>query len=297
MSKIEKGGFRSAIYRVTVSVALVALTSLAGYSQQKGKGCLPTNPLSAESLAYAPGEKLTFSIHYKWGPINADVANATLNLEETTLNGRNVYYARLFGKNAKVYDPFFKMREDFRTWFSPEGMVPRRFTRDTKEGNWYSTNDYDFKWEESSPYITASLDSKRKGPRTEELPLADCMFDVISLFYYARNLDFDAVEQNVRYPMTFAVDDDICNIYFIWKGREIINVKGIGAVRTMKFTVKLVAGDVFGDDEDADGTMWFTDDDNRLLVYFETPIRIGAVSGRLASYDGLKNPFSSIVAK
>ena len=283
--------------RMMAAAAILFVDAVNGFSQDKGPGCLPTRDLTPESLAYAPGEKLTFSVHYVWGPINADVANATLNLEETTLGGRQVYYARLFGKNAKIYDPFFKMREDFRSWFSPEGMVPRRFTRDTKEGNWFSTNDYVFRWNTPSPYIEASLDSKRKGPRTEEMPLSDCMYDVISLFYYARNLDFDAIQQDVKYPMTFAVDDDICNIYFIWKGREVIKIKGIGEVKTMKFIVKLVAGDVFGEDEDADGTMWFTDDDNRLLVYFETPIRIGYISGRLSAYDGLKNPFSSIVSK
>ncbi|MBR6415788.1 MAG: DUF3108 domain-containing protein [Bacteroidales bacterium] len=295
MSDRFYSGLLSAIFRFSASALLCALTVIPGISQTRAKTCIPTNELTPAHLAYAPGEKLTYSIHYKWGPINADVANATFDLTQTTLNGQEVYHVKLFGKNSKVYDPFFKMREDFRTWFSPEGIVPVRFTRDTKEGNWFSTNDYNFKWNTSSPHIEASLDSKRKGPRVEELPLTDCTFDVLSLFYYARNLDFDAVKKDVKYPVTFAVDDDICNIYFIWKGRETINVKGIGKVKTMKFVVKLVAGDVFGDDENADGTMWFTDDDNRLLVYFETPIRIGAISGRLASYEGIRYPFSAKV--
>jgi len=296
MKSNAKSYFRPSALRLA-GVAVLLMVASPLFSQEKPSGCLPTRPLSPETLAYAPGENLTYTIHYVWGPINADVANATMNIEETTLNGHQVYYARLFGRNAKFYDPFFKMREDFRTWFSPEGMIPRRFTRDTKEGNWFSTNDYVFRWNSSSPYIEASLDSKRKGPRTEEMPLSDCMYDVLSLFYYARNLNFDEVGKDVKYPMTFAVDDDICNIYFIWKGRETINVKGIGTVRTMKYVVKLVEGDVFGDDKDAAGTIWFTDDDNRLMVYFETPISVGRITGRLTSYEGIKYPFSSLAVK
>ena len=39
----------------------------------KGPNCIPVKSLEENKLAYKAGEKLTFSIHYKWGAINSDV--------------------------------------------------------------------------------------------------------------------------------------------------------------------------------------------------------------------------------
>lgn len=52
-------------------------------------------------------------------------------------------------------------------------------------------------------------------------------------------------------------------------------IKGLGTVMTMKFKASLIAGQVFNGDEDL--TIWVTDDDNRIPVYAESPIRVGRV--------------------
>ena len=41
--------------------------------------------------------------------------------------------------------------------------------------------------------------------------------------------------------------------------------------------------------------MWFSDDENRILVCFETKVRWGAIDGRLCSYENLNHPFSSLI--
>ena len=250
-------------------------------------------PLKSGALPYDGGERMSFVIHYKWGIINADVASASISLENAVLDGRPGFAASIFGQNARLFDSFFKMREDFRSWFLADGFEPVRFTRDTREGSYYSLNDYAF--DPDARVIRADLDSKSKGKRSMELPLTDCTFDVLSLFYYARNLDFSAVQPGRKYPLTFAIDDDICNIFFIYKGLETLDVKGLGKVRTRRFTVSLASGEVFGDDVEAAGDLWFTDDENRLLVWFDTPIRIGHIYGRITAWDGLKHPFDALV--
>ena len=272
---------------------LLALSVPALPASGPRSSCLPLKGTSRAELPYDGGERMSFVIHYKWGIINADVASATLSLDTDELNGRPVFAATAFGQNARKFDPFFKMREDFRSWFSPDGWEPLRFTRDTKEGNYYSLNTYAF--DRSAGVIRADLDRKGRGKETVDLPLTDCTFDVLSLFYFARNLDLSAVTPGRKYPLTFAIDDDICNIYFIYKGLEVKNIKGVGKVRTRRFTVKLASGEVFGEDTEAAGDMWFTDDDNRLLVWFDTPIRAGHIYGRITDWDGLKHPFDALL--
>lgn len=254
--------------------------------------CMPLRPLSKDNLAFKGGENLSYKINFKWGAINSDVASASLTLEETTLNGKKVYASRLFGQTAKFYDKFFKLREDFRSWFLADGLSPQKFARDTREGKYWCTNDYRFVWNAAQPYVSAEIESSRKPRFSKEIPLDSCTFDVMTLFYTARNMDMDKVNVGHPYPMTFAVADDVFTVYFVFKGREDKEIKGLGTVKAMKFSVEVVEGDFFTGDSDL--TLWFSDDENRIPVCFEAPLKIGMVSGRLAAAEGLAHPFSSL---
>ena len=141
----------------------------------------------------------------------------------------------------------------------------------------------------------ADFFTSRSGQRKDHIPLDHCTYDLPALFFMARNMDFDAVAPGVRYPMTFAIDDDVYNVYFILLGRETRKIKGLGTVKTIKFAAKLLAGEVFTGEEDM--IIWISDDDNRIPLMFEAPILVGTASGRLAEYSGLKHPFTALVSK
>lgn len=254
--------------------------------------CMPLRPMTGENLAFKGGESLSYKINFKWGAINSDVAKATLTLEETTLNGKAVYASRLFGQTAKFYDSFFKLREDFQSWFSVSDLAPQKFYRDTREGKYRCTNDYRFVWNAAEPHISADIWTTRAPRFVKDIPLDRCTFDVMTLFYTARNMDMSRVRAGEKYPMTFAVADDVYTVYFVYLGKEDKAVKGLGTVRSMKFTVEVVEGDVFTGESDL--TLWFSDDDNRIPVCFEAPLKIGMVAGRLETAEGLRHQFTSL---
>ena len=281
---------------IFVAMSLWTAAPAESLEPLKGANCIPVKSLAEKDLAYKVGENLEFVIHYKWGAINSDVAKAYVKLDTTTLNGVPVFHCSVNGRTARFYDMFFKVREDFQSWFTREGVVPVKFYRDSREGNYWSTNRYDYMWNpEESRHIRAEIETSRRPVRTEEIPLAGCTYDLPSLFYMARNMNFSKVKPNVKYPMTFAIDDDIYNVYFIWLGKEKKYIKGIGTVQTMKFAAKLIAGDVFGSGQDM--FVWITEDDNRIPVYFEAPLRVGTASGRLSGWKNLKYPFDSRISK
>ena len=273
-------------------LAVIPLTAQEN-SVSGSTACVPVKDVSFKELAYGPGEKMYFTMHYKWGAINSDVGHATVGLDTLTFNGRKAFCCKVTGRTTKFYDIFFRVREDFRSWFTRDGLVPLKFTRDTQEGRYEARNTYLFDWSEPDPHIDADIYSTRRGQRSMVIPLTRCTFDLPSLFFYARNMDFDNIEPGVKYPMTFAIDDDVCNVYFVLHGKETIKVKGLGEVRTIKFAAKLLEGEVFKGEEDM--MIWVSDDENRIPVYFEAPLLVGTASGRVSGYSGLKHPFSSLV--
>ena len=275
----------------------VCLISFQALSQEKSVNgqtyCIPVRTVAEEELAYTAGERLTFTMHYEWGAIDSDVGTGTVALDTVRFNGEKVFRCSVYGKTTRLYDLFFKVREDFKSWFTCDGLRPMKFTRDTHEGRYEARNTYIYDWSSAEPHIIADVYSSSSGQRNLELPLTPCTYDLPSLFFFARNMDIDNVVPGQRYPMTFAIDDDVYNVHFVLYGRETIKVKGLGKVRTIKFAARLLAGEVFTGEEDM--MIWVTDDENRIPVLFEAPILVGTASGRLKSYSGLKHPFAALI--
>ena len=249
-----------------LSIALVATLLAAGITlgAADNKKCLPVN-LEKSNLAFKGGEKLVFTIHYKWGLINADVAQATLKVDSTVLNGKSCYHGSLRGKTQKIYESVFKLKEDFDCWFTSDGFQPMKFTRDCKEGGYWCTNLYTYK----SDHIEALINNSRKGEFTVSLPKDECTYDIATMLFLIRN------------------------IYFRYFGVENKKISGKGTYRCHKFGFEMPKGETF--DGESSLYAWFTDDGNRIPVYFVAPLKIGQVRGRLYSSDGLKHPSSSLV--
>lgn len=285
--------------RVILILLCASLALQPARSQEKSVSretyCIPVRTVEEDELAFQAGEKLTFTMHYEWGAINSDVGTGTVVLDTVRYNGIKTFHCSVYGKTTRLYDLFFKVREDFDSWFACDGLRPLKFTRDTHEGHYVAKNTYIYDWNAVEPHIDADVYSSSSGQRNLELPLTSCTYDLPSLFFLARNMDIDNIVPGKKYPMTFAIDDDVYNVYFILYGRETIKVKGLGTVKTIKFAARLLAGEVFTGEEDM--MIWVTDDDNRIPVCFEAPILVGTASGRLKAYSGLKHPFTSLIKK
>ena len=257
--------------------------------------CVPIKDISDGNLAFRSGEKMYFTMHYNWGMVNSDIGSAVVSLDESVFNGKKAFRCSVTGKTTKMYDLFFKVRENFTSWFTVDGLLPLKFTRETQEGKYVARNTYIYDWSAPDPHIIADVYTSSTGQKNLDLPLTPCTFDLPALFFFARNIDMAKVEKGKKYPMTFAIDDEIFNVYFIFYGKETINVKGLGVVNAIKFSARLIAGEVFNGDTDV--MIWISDDDNKVPVYFEAPILVGTASGRMTGFEGLKYPLNYTPAR
>lgn len=282
--------FRSSVLLVAIFLSTVCTV----FAADKGK-CVQVKSLNESSLAFKGGEQLTFAIHYKWGVVNADVAKFATKVDTTVYNGRKVFHASMSGGTQKIYASLFTVDEKLDSWFTRDGLVPLKFTRKAQEGSYTCTNLYSYIWNPGNTHIKASLNNSRKGDFYADIPLDNCTFDLPTLYYVLRNMDVSSLTVGGRYPMTFAVDDDVYHLHFVYYGKEEKKVSGVGTVRALKFGFQVVAGDVFS--EGSDLYAWFSDDENRIPVMFVAPLKIGQVQGRLSSYKGLKHEFKSLIKK
>lgn len=239
------------------------------------------------NLPYVHGESLTYVIKYEWGAVDTEVGEAVTNLSYSD----GMFHSVITGKTYRFYDLIFKVREHFESKFYADPIKPHWFYRNTQEGKYRIKNTFTFNNDGEKQTINAVIQKYDRAPKDTLLQGTGSTFDIPSLFYKVRCIDFDSVEVGVRNPISFAIDDDVYNFHFTYMGKEVKKIKGLGTFNTLKFAVKLVAGSVFTGKDDM--YIWVTDDMNKVPLLFESPILVGKVQGRLAAFSNLKGPMTS----
>ncbi|MBO6222463.1 MAG: DUF3108 domain-containing protein [Bacteroidales bacterium] len=230
------------------------------------------------------GERLDFVMNYTWGGVITDVGSATCNLTYSDGN----YNVLLTGRTFKFFDMFFKVRERFEVKFSEKTFRPSRFHREAAEGKYRMNNTLIF----NPDYTISSRTQKRDKPAVDTLLKGTSnTLDLLTLFFKYRTMEFAESSVGVKKPLEFVIDKEIYNLYFIYLGKENKKITGVGTFRTMKFAAKVVAGNVFDGKEDM--LIWVTDDRNKIPVFFESPIIVGKVQGRITGITGNKYPLTS----
>ena len=194
--------------------------------------CFPVHPDLAVDHAFACGERLSYIIHYKWLGIRTDVGAAEVTLQDGGVrNGRRLLHPVATGMTYRFWDVFFKVRDRYESVFYEDSVRPVYFHRDVHEGK-YTIQNY-FHWDDTTHAIDAQV-VRRTSVRDTLLPGHACTFDVLTLFYNARNMDLEALEPGVNNPVSFVIDEEIFDIYFRYIGREEKRVPGLGVFRTLK---------------------------------------------------------------
>ena len=276
-------------FRILLLAALFSGTVISAFAQS-GK-CLPARADGVEP--FQAGEKIVFNISYNWHAVQTDVAKGTLTANQETLNGEKVWHTSMSMQTAPFFDVFFKIREKFDSWFALKGVDPRKFLRDSREGDYHAINDYIY--DRKAGVIHANLEYWDKDKKTLDIPYGDCTYDVTALFYFARRMDFANMKAGTVMKISIAIDGEVQQVNLTYRGKENKYIRGIGTIASHKVGISLKKGDVFEGNEDA--ILWFSDDDNRVPVAFMAPLKVGAMNGRLASYSGLAHEFTSLISK
>jgi hypothetical protein len=244
---------------------------------------------TADELAFKAGERLTLVANYKWGIISADVGEATMTVEKESFRDTNYFAARIFVTTYKFWDNFFRIRNIYEGRFDTRTLRPYYFQRDISEEDYRLLETIYFN---DTDYTIKSSIKRNKRPKKDTVLQGTAItYDLISLFFNSRNLDFSDLKEGKTYPFSFIIDNEIFNLYYRFISREEKNISGLGRFRCLKFAVKVVAGEVFTGDSDL--MLWISDDENRIPLLMQSPVKVGTVSARLSKYANLKYPLTS----
>jgi hypothetical protein len=233
------------------------------------------------NVAFKNAESSTFKVFYTLAGmyIGAGEANFLVNIEK--LNNIPVYHIIGDGKTYSFYDSFFKVRDRYETFIDTASLQPYRFIRNVYEGGY-------------KKYQTVNFDHVANKAITNEgvFNVPNCVQDVVSSIFYARNIDFNKYKAGDKIPFTMFLDNETYNLYIRYMGKETIKTK-YGKFRAIRFKPLLVKGTIFEGGEKME--VWVSDDENKIPLRVESPISVGSIKVDMMSYKNLRYPLKSLM--
>lgn len=248
-------------------IILIIFIATAGFSTQKER-------------AFDVGEWFKFRIHY--GIVNAGYA--TLEVKEAVRENKKVYHAIGKGWTTGMSRFFFKVDDNYESYFDKETGKPYQFVRKIDEGG-YTKNQEGFFNQANNTVLVKNYKNKKQT----SINVTENVQDIVSTFYYLRNhpsIDKMRAGESITVDMFF--DDEVIKFRLKYLGNQDIDTK-YGTIPTMMFRPLVQSGRVFKEEESL--TVWISDDDNKIPVRIKASLAVGSLKADLDGFRGLKYPF------
>ena len=234
------------------------------------------------NTAFSPNEILVYNVFYSVIGIYVNAGTATFTMHLEKLNNKPVYHVIGEGTSNSSYDWIFKVRDRYESYFDTAHLQPLKFIRNVDEGGYKKIENVTFN-QQTNTATTLKGDFK----------VPNCVQDVLSSIYYARNIDFSKYKVDDKIPFTMFLDNEVYNLYIRYLGKETVKTR-YGKFRAIKFKPLLVKGTIFEGGEKMN--VWVSDDPNHIPLRIESPIAVGSIKVDMMQYRNLRYPLSSTIS-
>lgn len=250
------------------------------------------SPLQAQ--LYHPGEILSYRVSYKAKMFpNTEVGSVEILTSEATLNGQQLYKVEGIGRTLPTYRWFFNLEDTYTVWIDPNTLRPVRFESNLHEGDYTFQSTYVYDWNKSEAHTRWR---RRQSPFEQKvIALTPQSMDAISLFFKLRTDSADSFHPGEPQVLQMVLQDTIRHLQYRYLGRETKKIRNMGRYRALKFECQLGTTEGFSFTDGTIFTIWISDDDNKIPLYIESPVKIGSINAYISGYKGLKYPIASLV--
>jgi hypothetical protein len=239
------------------------------------------NPCNIRNTAFKADEEIKMKVFYSTLGMYVGAGEATFTSSLERYNGKPVYHLVGTGATYSFFDGFFKVRDRYESYVDTTDLLPYKFVRNIDEGGYKKYNNVTFNHDANTAVSTNGV-----------FKVTDCIQDVVSMVYYARNINFDKFKVNDKILFDMFLDDEVFHMYIRYMGKETIKTR-YGKFNAIKIRPLLIKGTIFEGGEKM--TAWLSDDPNHVLLRAESPIAVGSIKVDMMSYKNLRYPLTSLI--
>ena len=213
-------------------------------------------------------ETLNYEVVYHWGMIWKHAADATLSIRKTKDGG---YFSQLTGKTRSWADKVYPVRDTLKCTMNKD-LRPLKYEKLTHEKDYYARDliKFSYNYSHTSAHCTRY---RKSGTTSIDLSAKAQAYDMLSVFYMLRNLDYDELSRNKNYTTIIFSGKEKEYLTINYKGVENIKMRD-GTKRqahciTFKFTQE-------GGKKSSDNiTVWMATDESRIPLLLVGKLPVG----------------------
>ncbi len=208
---------------------------------------------------------MVFNIGY--GPISAGEGILEV-LGTTEYKGHTCYHIQSKANSNRFFSSIYKVRDKITSYIDVETLYSHYFHKRLREGDYKKTVEVDFD----------HLAEEARYSNGETYPITTGVQDVLSAFFYVRNLD---LTPGNTYRVPAHTSRRTYELEVIIHGKERVKVEA-GTFDCFVVEPVLVGEGLFK--HEGKLTLYITDDANRVPVMIKTKVPVGSIDVELKEY-------------
>lgn len=231
--------------------------------------------INANATSNFQNETLNYTITYKWGLIHKDAAKATMRL----INSGDAYKITLTAKTLPWADKIFSVRDTLISNISKNNFRVKNYIKTTHEGDRYAKDIINFSYGGSA--VKGSV-KKYRQKKSEPMSVnslthtaTGLTFDMLSVFYYLRTLDFENMATNHIHKVNILSGSHAEILTIRYAGIETIKLRNNTKVQAYKLKFSFTSDGKKKSSENM--TAYISKDGKNIPLYLVGKLPIGEV--------------------
>lgn len=227
---------------------------------------------SLDTMAFQTGERLTYKAFYNLGLLWIGVGLVDFEVNGISEDGYDLHNIRATARNLRKYNWIYEVADTYQTYLHHLDLNPHRFLRSVNNDGYTKNIRYDFDRPGDRLYIHHMMRRGKMQRADEWVDISPCTFDVVSAFYYVRNLNYDEFETGQEVDFEVFIDGESYDAKIRYDGIEEVKTR-LGRYRCHKVVPSLIEGGIFTEGDEV--VVYATADRNKVPIYIEAGLSFG----------------------
>ncbi|WP_029906915.1 DUF3108 domain-containing protein [Prevotella sp. 10(H)] len=243
------------------------------------------------NIYFQAGEEMTYDLYFKYGLIHTKAGFSTLKTVAERYDNIDALKMTLHAQSTGTVRKLFSLSDTLSCYMTKD-LVPLAYIKNAAEGKDYTKERVKYTYSGDNISINAVRYKNGDFKFDETLTSQTCMYDMMSVVFYARTLDFSAMKNGQTTKVDFISGKKKVSMIIAYEGVETVEANDDKKYSCIKLTLSIM-DDAFSDMKEA-MKVYITNDNNRMPVRLDSKLNIGSTRAILKSYKGNKYPIQTL---
>lgn len=243
------------------------------WAQKRSTDLLDQNQFKA-------GEYVRYKVIYKFSEAWVSAGHVSFELSERAVDNKHHTVCIARGNTAPAFDIFYKVRDEYATIMETSTCLPKFFLRRVNEGGFKIHNDFNFLHDQKR--VIAEMQDSKSAHRIDTMNIPDNTQDIVSAILYCRTLNYNALDSGKQFEFPIFLDNEVFHVGIKYHGIQKISTEN-GDYECIVLQPLLLTGRIFSETDKM--RIYMTNDERRIPVYIESPLKIGKIAAVLVKYN------------